>query len=106
VRRGLVPVNPVTQLERSERPRVGRKRQPVLETAETERLINAALPSHRLVIATAVLSGLRPTELLGLRWENIDFANGYIKVRHQLGRDGLLKPSCFTKLAGFRARLT
>jgi len=39
-----------------------------------------------------ILCGLRPGELLGLTWDDIDFANGVIRVRHSLkavpGPDG------------------
>ena len=32
-------------------------------------------------------------ELLGLRWQDVDFEDGFIRVRYQLGRDGKLKDS-------------
>jgi integrase len=43
------------------------------------------------LVATAVFSGLRLMELLGLRWCDLDYDAGYIRVRHQLGRYGRLK---------------
>jgi integrase len=91
VRRGMVPTNPVRQLERAERPKVSRKTQCALGRDEIARLIEAASPTYRAVIATAVFSGLRLMELLGLRWQDVDFEHGYIHVRHQLGRDHKLK---------------
>jgi Phage integrase family len=87
----MVPVNPVRQLERSERPKVAHKRQCVFERNEIGKLIAAASPAYRPLIATALFSGMRLMELLGLRWQDVDFDHGYLHVTHQLGRDGKLK---------------
>jgi integrase len=38
------------------------------------------------MLATAVLTGLRQGELLGLHWRDIDFDNGVIRVRSALDR--------------------
>jgi len=35
----------------------------------------------RAYIVTALMTGLRPGELLGLRWEDVDFAAGVIRLR-------------------------
>src|SRR5439155_512169 len=40
----------------------------------------------RAFIVTAVMTGLRPGELLGLRWEDVDAAAGVIRVRVALKR--------------------
>jgi integrase len=58
---------------------------------EIGNLIDATPENYRPVIATALFSGLRLMELLGLRWQDVDFANGYLHVHNQLGRDGKLK---------------
>jgi integrase len=46
----------------------------------------------RAYIMTGILCGLRPGELLGLTWDEVDFAGGVIRVRHCLkavpGPDG------------------
>src|SRR5947208_2828916 len=68
VRRGLIDVNPVSKLDRSERPRVSRQERPVLNSEEIGRLLEAAAPRFRTLLATAILSGLRQGELLGLHW--------------------------------------
>jgi hypothetical protein len=62
-RRGLVDFNPVSKLERSERPRVSRQERPVLNSDEIGRLLAAASPRFRTLLATAILSGLRQGEL-------------------------------------------
>ena len=65
VRRGMVPANPVRQLERSERPKVAHKRQCVFERNEIGRLLATAPAIYRPIIATALFSGMRLMELLG-----------------------------------------
>jgi integrase len=73
-------------LERDERPRPQRRRQRVLGRAEIERLLAVCPPRDRLMIATVLYTGLRISEMLGLIWEDIDFAAGVIHVRAQLSR--------------------
>lgn len=90
-RRGMVPSNPVGDLEAREKPKVGRKHQRVFERHEIEALLKAADDKYRPLVATAVFSGLRLMELLALRWQDVDFANGYMRVRCQLSRKGGLK---------------
>lgn len=85
-RRGWITADPVELLEPHERPRHRRRRQRVLGRAEVERLLAASPPGGRLLIATALFSGLRISELLGLIWEDVDFTAGLIRVRAQLSR--------------------
>jgi integrase len=59
--------------------------------ALTEAQVRALLalrlsPWWRAFIVTAVMTGLRPGELLGLRWEDADLGAGVIRVRFSLGR--------------------
>jgi integrase len=50
-----------------------------------------ASPWWRAYRHTALVLGLRPGELLGLSWEDVDFAAGTLRVRHSLKRiDGKL----------------
>ncbi len=85
-RRGLIESNPVGKLDRSERPRVSRQERPVLNPDEIGRLLAAAPPRFRTLLATAALSGLRQGELLGLHWRDVDFENELIHVRTALNR--------------------
>ncbi len=78
-RRGWVLTDSVELLEPEERPRHPRRRQRVLGRPEIERLLDACPPPGRLCVATALYSGLRISELLGLTWEDIDFAAGLIR---------------------------
>ena len=92
VRRGLIEVNPVSKLDRSERPRVSRQERPVLNPEEIGRLLEAATPRYRTLLATAILSGLRQGELLGLHWRDVDFGKELIHVRSALDRHRLDVP--------------
>jgi hypothetical protein len=87
-RQGWIARNPVTRLERDERPKTSRCEMRVLERDEIARLLAAAPDRYRALLATAVFTGLRQGELLGLRWEDVDLDAGLIRVRWQLGRDG------------------
>jgi integrase len=44
-------------------------------------------PWWRAFIVTGVMLGLRPGELLGLRWEDADLDTGVVRVRQALKRD-------------------
>jgi integrase len=85
-RRGWIVSDPVERLERDERPRPEPRRQRVLGRAEIERLLAACERRDRLMVATVLYTGLRISELLGLVWDDIDFAAGVIHVRAQLSR--------------------
>jgi integrase len=88
VRRGLIPVNPIGQLDRSERPRTSARERPVLNSDQIGRLLDAAEPRYRTILATAVFTGVRQGELLGLRWKDVDFAQEVIHIRRALDRQG------------------
>ncbi len=64
-RRDWIVTDPVELLEPEGRPRHSRRRQRVLGRAEIERLLGACPPKGRLLLATALYSGLRISELLG-----------------------------------------
>lgn len=88
-RRGLIAENPMTRLERGERPAIAKREKRILDRAEIERLLAAANDSktpYRTLIATAVFTGLCQGELLGLVWADIDFDAALIRVRKQLDR--------------------
>src|SRR5258708_2780158 len=48
----------------------------------------------RAFITSAIMLGLRPGELLGLCWEDVDLDGGVIRVRHSLKKvDGVPMPA-------------
>lgn len=88
VRRDVIAASPISKLDRSERPTVWKREQRILNPDEIRRLLDAAPPNYRTLLAAAILTGLRQSELLGLRWRNIDFEEGLIGVRNALDRHG------------------
>ena len=73
-----------------ERVTVGRKREvreKRLLTDDQTRALLAELPSQlRLIAETAISTGLRTSELLGLRWRDIDLERGILFVRRRYYR--------------------
>lgn len=93
LRRGYIADNPLRRLEASERPRIYRREQRVLTHDEIARLLAAALPRYRPFIASALYTGMRLSELLGLTWADVDLHAGLIHVRYQLSRARVDKPA-------------
>lgn len=54
-----------------------------LSVAEGEAMIAAAGPRWRAIVAVLFYSGLRRSESLSLRWDDVDFDAGRITVRHE-----------------------
>lgn len=63
-----------------------RKSQALTEVQVRALLALKLSPWWRAFIVTAVMTGLRPGELLGIRWENVDFEAAVIRVRVSLKR--------------------
>lgn len=91
-RRGLIPSNPLTRLERNERPSVDRSEMRILGREEIAKLSATAPKRYAAILATALLTGARLGELLGLKWADVDFAAGVLRVRRQADRQGNLAP--------------
>jgi integrase len=92
--RGYIATSPLQRLSRSERPK-GRalKAKRILTNQECQRLIHAAWPTWRPVVAAYVFTGARLSEVLGLTWEDVDFESGILRVRFQLGRASGARPA-------------
>jgi integrase len=84
VRNSWIAESPVEKLERCERPRPERHLQRALGREEIARLLDCCLPAYRTLVATALYSGMRLSELLGLTWDDVDLDRGCIEVRAQL----------------------
>jgi len=102
VRRGLLTTNPCSLLTSDERPQRQRREKHVWSDEEVDALINAAeqiaaQPQARYdyapLIRTAVYTGLRPGELLGLQWADIDFQEGVLYIRRQWTRSNEYGPT-------------
>jgi integrase len=63
-------------------PRGTRRESRSMTLAQVEKLLAADLTAWwRAYLYTGIMCGLRPGELLGLRWDDVDFAGGVIRVR-------------------------
>jgi integrase len=85
--------NPVQRLNGEKPPARNRTKARILEAEEVGLLIDHASAGYRTLIFTAVYTGMRQSEVLGLRWEDVDFEAGTIHVRHQLSRATRKQPA-------------
>lgn len=82
----LVPRNVATL---AHPPRVARKEVEVLSPDDVRTLIKAMRGDRwEALIATALATGMRQGELLGLRWADVDLVRRAVYVQRQLQRDG------------------
>lgn len=93
VRWRLIPTNPADAVEP---PRVRRRPRPTLTADQAAQLLDA-LSGDRLLplYATALYTGMRQSEILGLRWEDVDLERGVIHLRQVaqwIGRERITKP--------------
>lgn len=77
VRDDLVAVDPTVELEL---PRIRGRREHVAAPPHAEALLEALPVAERALWATALYAGLRVGELRALRWRDIDFDAGVIRV--------------------------
>jgi integrase len=85
--RGYRVDNPIHRLSKTEKPKAKNKTKArVLDVDAITALIANTIPSYFALIVTAVYTGMRQSELLGLRWRDVDFDAGKLRVRHQLSR--------------------
>lgn len=92
VRHGLLAANPCAGLTPDDWPRASERKTYEWSDREIEVLLLVALESVseniHLILLAAVDTGLRLSELLGLRWGDVDLEEGVLHVRHQLSRSG------------------
>src|SRR6266511_3355170 len=93
-RKGRIPVNPMTQLERGERPKHDDQRpKRILSLDEMQALLQRAdTEQYRALFELLLTSGLRIGEALGLTVADLDTKHSVIRVEYQLGRDGNRTP--------------
>ena len=89
-RKGRIPVDPISQLERGERPRHDDQRpKRILSLDEMHALLaHTDSEQHRCLLELILTSGLRIGEALGLTVADLDLEHALIRVEYQLGRDG------------------
>jgi integrase len=89
VRWGYLRLNPA---EHVERPRVEKEEMEILTPMEVRLFLNEATPKHKPLFLTAVLTGMRRGELLGLQWGDIDWHNNQINVRRSVWNGEFVTP--------------
>jgi integrase len=104
--RGLISESPLKRVAKADRP-IGktRKQTQALSADECAALLKHASAGWHGLIATAIFTGLRVSELLGLRWRDVNFSEAVIHVRHQLSRARTNQPPGLKELktgAGLR----
>jgi integrase len=88
-RHGLIHGNPCEALKPHERPRKGSSKHRYLDRSEIAALLGAASSlEDTAMLGLLLFCGLRASEVLGLVWDDIDFASGFVKVRYQMSRAG------------------
>lgn len=96
VRHGYISYSPFDLLDSDERPKADSDReQRILDREEIGKLLAKSPDRYRPLLATAVFTGLRLMEVLGLRWTDIDFDGGFVRVHWQLSRkrgEGIVRP--------------
>jgi integrase len=75
----------------AELPAGGSRRSRSMTLEQVRRLLASDLPPWwRAYVTTGVMCGLRPGELLGLRWRDVDFGSGVLRVRQSMKETGEL----------------
>lgn len=76
---GILAANPLARM-----PLVPERRKPriIMTLAEERQLLQAAAPHLRIIIITALHTGMRRGELLTQRWEHIDLTRALLSVTH------------------------
>jgi integrase len=93
-RKGHLAVNPVSQLDRRERPKHDDQRDKRILTLDEMRALLLHTDGHeyRALLELLLAGGLRIGEALGLTAADLDARHSVIRVEYQLGRDGTRQP--------------
>jgi integrase len=89
--RGLVATNNVRAIAKIKRERRS-ERLEMPSHSELQAIVAATPDRYRPLILTALLTGLRASELRGLIWDDVDLQRGEIHVRRRVDRFGTFGP--------------
>jgi integrase len=81
---GLLGRNPASHVDK---PKINRKEMMTLTSEQVIKLLNFSQGSrYEALYHLSVTTGLRQGELLGLRWSDLDWSTGHLRVQRQLQR--------------------
>jgi integrase len=88
-------LNAVPRLDHKQKPKMGEPRKRIVSVDEEKALLDACggYTWLRPMIEVTLHQALRQGEVAGLTWEDVDFDNGMLTVRHQFTREGQLGPT-------------
>ncbi len=95
VRWGYLKANPAEYVER---PRIEREEMDVLSPEEINLFLEHARPKYKAFFLTAILTGMRRGELLGLQWGDIDWNHNQIHVKRSLWKGQFINPKTKTSM--------
>lgn len=90
LRKGYINRNPAASLLPEEKPGRGGRRQDILQPDEIERVLAICPPQHLALISLAIYSGLRQSELLGLKWKDVGLEQHTVHAHDQIDQHGQL----------------
>jgi integrase len=90
---GYLKVSPAEYVER---PRVEKEEMDILIPDEIRLFLDQVTPKHKPFFLTAILTGMRRGELLGLQWGDIDWHSNQIHVRRSLWKGQFVTPKSKT----------
>lgn len=88
VKRGRASHNPATDIDLPVRKRGKGAAIEMPAKAELRKIVEAAPERWTPYIRTAILTGMRASELRGLTWDDVDLDRGVISVTHRMDRYG------------------
>jgi integrase len=97
IKEELVESNPA---DSAERPKLPRRKWRILEPVEVARVYKAFVDEQaRTAFLTLVLTGARRSELLALRWRDVDLVENVLRVRDSKTEEGVRSIAISSKLA-------
>jgi integrase len=104
VRYGLLATNPVTGVQIPS-PRKGKRAKPYVTPEQFDALVNLVAEPYATMIYTCVMAGLRVSELVGLRWEDVHPDALTIDERYSKGEWGCPKTTASSATIGVDERV-
>ncbi|MGD6831398.1 tyrosine-type recombinase/integrase [Sutcliffiella halmapala] len=88
----LISKNPFDLLEKGDKPKTSKPKIDFWTAEEVKQFFNVLEHRQKIMFVLAIHCGLRRGEILGLRWKDIDLADGQLRVTQSLRpRQGLKK---------------